>query len=319
MGEYMKQVEIISPSEGESKVDLFKRREIRKVMHDGEWWFSVKDVLEALTDTTDGTRYSAGLRTKDAGLKSGWSEITRTLNFESGSGGGKQNTTFINIEGIFRLMQSVPTTKAEPFKKWLAKVGFERLQEIQNPELAVKRAIVLYRAKGYDDGWIEARIINKASREALTYEWDTRQMKPYIGILTDAISVQTFGITTQAHKSIKQLEGSQGLRDNMTPVELTLTTLGEQVTTEIIRSTNPVGLERHKIVAQQGGTVAGVARRQYESVTGGRAVSPTNYLTERQRKSNARLINEDIGRMLQKFLVQPRQYLPDKTEDTNPN
>src|SRR5205085_1720210 len=138
------------PNEGESKVDIFQHREIRKVIHEGEWWFSVKDILEALTGTTDGTRYSADLRAKDEGLRATYSEITRTLPFRSESR-GIQNTTFINIEGTFRLIQSIPSAKIEPFKKWLAKVGFERLQEIQNPELAVKRAITLYRAKGYDD------------------------------------------------------------------------------------------------------------------------------------------------------------------------
>ncbi|MCJ7604723.1 MAG: Bro-N domain-containing protein, partial [Dehalococcoidales bacterium] len=198
------------PSEGETKVDLFHKREIRKVMHDGEWWFSVKDVLEALTDTTDGNRYSRDLRASDSGLKNTWSEITRTLNHKTEKG-GLQATTFINIEGIFRLMQSVPSTKAERFKKWLARVGFERLQEIQNPELAIKRAITLYRAKGYDDDWIDTRIRNKASRGLLTAEWQKREMSEYNAFLTDAISVETFGVHVQEHKRIKGLK-SQNLR-----------------------------------------------------------------------------------------------------------
>jgi hypothetical protein len=130
--------------------------------------------MEALVDTTDGTRYVADLRKKDPGLDSRYSEITRTLTFASP--GGRQKTTFTNIEGVFRLMQSVPSTKAEPFKKWLAKVGFERLQEAQNPDLIVKRAIATYRARGYDDEWIDARIRNKVSRELLTEEWDRRGM-----------------------------------------------------------------------------------------------------------------------------------------------
>jgi prophage antirepressor-like protein len=120
------------PDEGETKIDLFHKREIRKRMHNGEWWFSVKDILEALTDTTDGTRYSRDLRTKDAGLKDRWAEITLTLNYDSGAG-GRQDTTFINIEGIFRLMQSVPTTKAEPFKKWLARVGSNVCKKLRTP------------------------------------------------------------------------------------------------------------------------------------------------------------------------------------------
>ena len=159
-------------AEGESGISLFQKKEVRKVLCDGEWWFSVKDVLEVLTDTTDGNRYSRDLRSKDEGLESRWAEITRTLDYASK--GGSQKTTFINIGGISRLMQSVNSKKAEPFKKWLAKVGFERLQETQNPELAVKRAMALYRAKGYDDAWIEARIQNKVSREQFEDEWKAR-------------------------------------------------------------------------------------------------------------------------------------------------
>lgn len=294
------------PREGESKIDLFQRQEIRKVMHDGEWWFSVKDVLEVLANTTDGNRYSRDLRSRDAGLNQRWAEITRTLPFASPSGGGTQMTTFINIEGLFRLMQTVPSAKAEPFKKWLARVGFERLQEIQNPELAVKRAITLYRAKNYDDQWIETRIRNKASREILTAEWNNREMRDYIGLLTDAISVQTFGIGTGEHKRIKNLASHHSLRDNMTPIELTLTTLGEQATTEIVKSTNPVTLNENKNAAVRGGRIAGTARREIEAATNQKVVSQNNYLTTRQRGNNASLETPNLDQLLQKFLNPPR-------------
>lgn len=293
------------PSEGECKIDLFRKREIRKVLHDGEWWFAVKDVLEVLTDTTDGNRYSRDLRTKDIGLKTRWAEITRTLNFDS-KNGGKQDTTFINIEGIFRLMQSVPSAKAEPFKKWLARVGFERLQEIENPELAIKRAITLYRAKGYDDEWIDARIRNKSSRELLTAEWDKRGMIEYIALLTDAISVGAFGIKTAEHKLKKGLS-SQSLRDNMTPIELTLATLGEQATREITKSTDPKNLQQHMTAANQGGRIAGTARKNIESATGKEVVSSENYLTVRQRENNAKN-NKGINQILNNLLdLSPRQ------------
>lgn len=298
--------ELPFPTEGESKVDFFQRREIRKVMHEGEWWFAVKDVLEALTGTTDGTRYAGDLRAKDEGLRMRYSEITRTLKFQSNS--GVQNTTFINIEGIFRLLQSVPSTKAEPFKKWLAKVGFERLQEIQNPELAIKRAITLYRAKGYDDDWIEARIRNKASRETITAEWDKRGVIEYAGLLTDAISVETFGIGVKAHKQFKGLKG-QSLRDNMTPIELTLTTLGEQATTEIMKATNPEGYQKHLNVARQGGHIAGQARKDIERATGMKVVSSTNYLTARQRENNAKDQSPGLNELLRKFLDVPERPL----------
>jgi len=299
-----KQIEL--PFEGESQINLFKKKEVRKVFHEGEWWFAVKDVLEALTETTDGNRYARDLREKDPGLLSRWAEITRTLPFKSA--GGVQDTTFINIEGVFRLMQSVPNTKAEPFKKWLAKVGFERLQEIQNPELAVKRAITLYRAKGYDDRWIEARIRNKASRELLTGEWDRCGMASYIGLLTDAISVGTFGVNTTQHKSIKGLKG-QSLRDNMTPIELTLSTLGEQATHEIMKSTNPDSLRAHLNVADQGGRIAGTARINIERATGRKVVSSQNYLTSRQREANGGE-NKDLDGIIDKLLGKTKPNKP---------
>src|SRR3989344_1918578 len=271
--------------DGETAVDTFKRKEVRKVFQDGEWWFSVKDVLEALTDVTDGTRYASDLRRKDQGLNERYSEITRTL--EYGSNGGKQKTTFVNIEGIFRLMQSVPTGKAEDFKKWLAKVGFERIQEIQNPEIALKRAMVLYRAKGYDDAWIESRIQNKISREKLEAEWDKRGIKRGVefAVLTDAISIEIFEIKTQEHKNLKGLGKSHSLRDNMTTIELTLTTLGEQATTEIAKKRDVRGMVQNLEAARRGGNIAKVARLQLESETGTRAVSNVNYLTDKQKKN----------------------------------
>jgi DNA-damage-inducible protein D len=279
--------QIIIPDEGEVKVELFQRKEVRKIMHDGEWWFSVKDVLEVLTDTTDGNRYSRDLRERDAGLKANWEDITETLPFNTGK--GLRQVTFIDIEGIFRLVQSIPSAKVEPFKRWLAKVGFERLQEVQNPELAIKRAITLYRAKGYDDEWIDARIRNKASREHLTSEWDKRGMKRYIGLLTDAISVGTFGVSTSEYKAIKSLK-SQSLRDNMTPLELTLTTLGEQATAQITKTNNPSSLQQHMNIANQGGRIAGSARRSIENATGQKVLSKSNYLTDTQRRNNAKLL-----------------------------
>ncbi len=290
------------PLEGESLVNSFQKKEVRKTFHEGEWWFSVKDVLEALTETTDGNRYSRDLRSRDEGLKSRWAEITRTLPFNAGR--GLQETTFIDIEGIFRLIQSLPTAKAEPFKKWLAKVGFERLQEIHNPELAVKRAIALYRAKGYDDEWIDARIRNKASRELLTTEWEKHGMTKYVGLLTDAISVGTFGIKTSEHKQIKGLK-SQALRDNMSPIELTLTTLGEQATREITKAMNPKGLQQHMYVAGQGGRIAGDARKNIENATGKRVVTSTNYLTAKQRENNALVENANLDEILTKHLNSP--------------
>jgi len=283
--------QVLFAQNGESKIDIFKKKEVRKIFNEGEWWFSVKDVLEVLVETPDGSRYSRDLRDRDDSLKARWAEITRTIPFKAGM--TTQNTTFINIEGIFRLMQSVPSGKAEDFKKWLAKVGFERIQEIQNPEIAVKRAMTFYKAKGYGDDWIEARIQNKISREKLENEWNKRGIEVgfQYAILTDAISIETFGITTKAHKEYKSLGKLQGLRDNMTPIELTLTTLGEQATTEIAKTRNAKGMIENLDAAKRGGSIAKVARLQLEDATKKSVVSRENYLTDRQ-KNNQQLPSE---------------------------
>lgn len=285
--------------DGEFKTDLFKDKGVRKVFDHGEWWFSVKDVLEILIDTTDGNRYARDLRNRDGELESRWAEITRV--FEHGSNGGRQQTTFINIEGIFRLMQSVPSGKAEAFKKWLAKVGFERIQEIQNPELAIKRAMILYKAKGYADEWIEARIQNKVSRAQLEEEWKKRGITEPMqyALLTDAISIESFGITTQKHKEIKNLK-SQSLRDNMTPIELTLTTLGEQATKEIAKTRNAHGMPQNIEAAKAGGNIAKVARLQLEDATKTSIISKQNYLTERQRQNAS--LSEDVRKVVKKIV-----------------
>lgn len=296
--------------DGESKIDLFKDKQVRKVFDHGEWWFSVKDILEALTDTSDGTRYAADLRRKDEGLNKGYSEITRTLKY--GSNGGAQETTFIKIEGIFRLMQSVPSGKAEAFKKWLAKVGFERIQEIENPELAITRAMALYAAKGYPAEWIEARIQNKISREQLVSEWEKRGIvTEQYAILTDAISVETFNVHIKEHKEIKSLGKNHNLRDNMTPIELTLTTLGEQATKEIAKTRNAKGFLANLNAAKSGGHIAGTARIQIEQETKKPVISKENYLTERQRQNVS--LPESFDKIVKKIVEEKKS----KNEDVD--
>ncbi len=290
--------QITFPAEGDSRIDLFQKKEVRKVLHWWEWWFSVKDVIESLVETVDGTNYVAKLRDRDQGLKEGWWQIVMTLPFQSTS--GIQNTNFINIEGIFRVMQSVPSVKAEPFKKWLAKVWFERLQEEHNPDLAVRRAMAIYRSKWYDDDWIEARITNKVSRDLLTDVWDKAWMRKYIWLLTDAISIGTFGIKTSTHKGVKWLKG-QSLRDNMTPIELTLTTLWEQTTREITRNKKPTTLQWHMIAASQWWRIAGSARENIERAIGRKVVSDKNYLTKIQIQNNAKIEPWiDIGKYVER-------------------
>jgi hypothetical protein len=275
--------------EGESQIEIFQKSEVRKVLNNGEWWFSVNDVLEVLAETKDGSEYAKKLRQRDLGLKEGWGQIVTPLPFQTK--GGVQNINFVSIEGIFRLIQSIPSKKVEPFKKWLAKVGFERVQEIQNPELAIKRAVAIYSAKGYSTEWIEARIPNKIARERLEEEWQKRGITEPVefAILTDAISEETFGLDTSDHKEIKGLGKNHNLRDNMTPIELTLTTLAEQATREIAEATDAQNFHAHKIAAKSGGSIAGQARREIEDITGKPVVSATNYLTDRQKNNLKKL------------------------------
>jgi DNA-damage-inducible protein D len=298
--------DVQQPIEGESKIDLFQNKEVRKVLHDGEWWFVLNDVVETLTDSADPTQYLRKLRTRDADLaalfnpvEKGGVQIVPPLMLPLETPGGLQNSLCWNTEGIFRLVQSIPSKKAEPFKRWLAKVGFERLQEIENPELAIKRAIAIYKSKGYPDDWIDNRIKNKAGREALTNEWQENGVteKKHMAILTDAVAIESLGISIKEHRELKGLVGnSQNLRDHMTPIELTLTTLGEQATTEIVRAKKPRGLAAHRDIAIEGGGIAGDARRKIENATGRPVVSAHNFLTERQKLNNAKKLAERVAK-----------------------
>lgn len=193
--------------------------------------------------------------------------------------GGNQNLGCANTEGIFRIIQSIPSPKAEPFKKWLAKVGYERIQEIENPELGTKRTRALYLAKGYPEDWIEKRMRSIAIREELTEEWKTRGIREDrdFAILTAEISKAAFGITTTEYKQVKGLK-RENLRDHMNDLELIFSMLGEAATTEITRVTNPDGFEENKKTAREGGAVAGKARTELEARTGKKVVSAKNYL-----------------------------------------
>jgi len=272
--------------EGESDVEIFQNSQIRRTLHNGEWWFSVNDIIEVLVETKDPGSYIQKMRERDEGLKETWGQIVRPLPFKTETR-GMQNTNFVSIEGIFRIIQSVPTGKSEPFKKWLAKVGFERVQELQNPELAIKRAIAIYHAKGYPADWIDARIPNKIARERLEEHWHKNGITEGVefAVLTNAMSEEMFGINTQEHKNIKGLGKSHNLRDNMTPIELTLTTLAEQATKEISQASNANNFYGHRLAAKSGGSIAGEARHSIEVATGKKVVSDTNYLTEQQRKN----------------------------------
>ena len=207
----------------------------------------------------------------------GWVQIVPTLSVETA--GGKQKMGCANAQGLLRIIQSIPSPKAEPFKLWLAQVGSDRLDEIENPELATQRTRELYKLKGYSDDWIEKRMRSIAIREELTDEWkknDVKLQKEY-AILTAEISKATFGITPSEYKKVKGLK-SQNLRDHMNDLELIFSMLGEASTTAIVKTKNPKGFIENKKVAKQGGSVAGKARLDLETKTGRKVVSFENYL-----------------------------------------
>ncbi|MBU2574466.1 MAG: Bro-N domain-containing protein [Elusimicrobia bacterium] len=257
---------------------VFKGSEIRRVLHKNEWWFCVVDIVEALTDSANASDYIKKMRNRDMELAKGWGQIVTPLWLDTE--GGKQQANCANTEGIFRIIQSIPSQKAEPFKRWLAKVGYERVQEIENPELATKRTRALFKAKGYPDEWIEKRMRGIAIREELTDEWKKRNVekpKEY-EILAAEIARATFGVTPSTHKKIKGLK-RQNLRDHMTDLELIFSMLGEASTTEITRVNDAKGFSENKRAALKGGGVAGKARKDLEKKTGKRVVSRENYLT----------------------------------------
>jgi DNA-damage-inducible protein D len=269
----------------ETKIAIFKGRGIRKIIHNNEWWFSVVDVVEVLTDSVDSRDYwyRMKIRVKNED-EIELSTICRQLKLLS-SDGKRYETDCANTEGIFRIVQSIPSPKAEPLKRWLAKVGYERIQEIEDPELATKRTRILYKLKGYSDNWIEKRMRGIAIREELTDEWKNHGVKEdkEYEILTAEISKATFGLTPSQYKKLKGLK-RQNLRDHMTDLELIFSMLGEASTTHITKAEHPEGFVENKKVAQRGGNVAGIARKKLEQETHRRVISRENYLQQPQNK-----------------------------------
>ncbi|KKS71057.1 phage antirepressor protein [Candidatus Daviesbacteria bacterium RIFCSPLOWO2_01_FULL_43_38] len=266
-----------------TKIAIFRNRKIRKTIHKNEWWFVVEDVVLALIDSNDSKQYIQRMKLRDPELSKGWVQIVHTLAIETS--GGKQKMNCANTEGIFRIIQSIPSTKAEPFKRWLARVGYERVQEIEDPELAQKRARALYKAKGYPQDWIERRMRSIAIREELTDEWQKHgvELAKEYEILTAEISKATFGVTPSEYKKIKGLE-RQNLRDHMNDLELLFSQLGEAATTEITKTEHPQGFDKNKQVSRRGGKIAGDARSNLEKETGRKVITSQNYLPKKQAK-----------------------------------
>lgn len=267
--------------ESAGKLAVFKGKEIRRVIHNGEWFFSVVDIVAALTDSPDAGAYWRKLKQRLG--EEGSEVVTFCHGLKLPAPDGKlRETDCSNAEGIFRIIQSIPSPKAEPFKRWLAQVGYERTQEIENPELASQRARALYKARGHDDAWIEKRMRSIAIREELTEEWQDRgveQAKEY-AILTAEISKATFGLTPSEYKKLKGLK-RENLRDHMNDLELIFSMLGEASTTEIARTNDTQGFEENKEAARAGGKIAGNARRELEDKSGKKVVSKENFLPEK--------------------------------------
>ena len=272
----------------QTRIAVFRGKEVRKTIHNNEWWFSITDIIEALTGNERPRKYWNDLKKKLT--KEGYSEVSEKIGqLKLQAADGKNYLTdCASTETVFRIIQTIPSPKAEPFKRWLARVGYERVQEIEDPELATKRTRALYKAKGYSDNWIEKRMRGIAVREELTDEWKERNVKEEAeyAILTAEISKATFGLTPSQYKRLKRLK-RENLRDHFTDLELIFSMLGEAATTEITRAADAQGFIEAKGAAHRGGEVAGKARKDLESKTGKRVVSKQNYL---QQPENRKLL-----------------------------
>jgi DNA-damage-inducible protein D len=258
-----------------------------------EWWFAVVDVVEALTESRKPRDYWYRMK-KRVSESEGVELSTNCRQFKMKAPNGRlYETECANAEEMLRIIQSIPSPKAEPFKRWLARVGHERLQEIENPELTVERLRELYKAQGYSDEWIERRLQSIVTRNELTDEWRQRGVQEgrEFAILTSDIARETFGVLPSEHKQIKKLK-RENLRDHMTGLELAFTILGEAATTEITRQEDAQGFDKNQVAARKGGRIAGNARRELEAETGKPVVSPVNYL-ERPQAEQEQLLSGD--------------------------
>ena len=273
-----------------SNIKLFESKQVRSEWNEKEqkWYFSVQDVVEILTDSLDVKQYIKKMLSRDEQLKSNWGTFCTLVEMEAADG-KKRKVQAADTKGLLRIIQSIPSPKAEPFKLWLAQVGSDRLDEIENPELATQRTRELYKLKGYPDDWIEKRMRSIAIREELTDEWKNRGVKEQkeYAILTAEISKATFGLTPSQYKKVKGLK-IQNLRDHMNDLELIFSMLGEASTTAIVKTRNPKGFVENQVAAKQGGSVAGKARRDLEIKTGQKVVSSENYLpaTKKNKQLN---------------------------------
>ena len=276
----------------DSKIVVFQDKQIRRVWVDDDWYFSIVDIVGVLTGSPEPRKYWNKVKTReftDLQLSPLWRQLKLPA-----ADGKQYRTDCATTQAMFRIIQSIPSPKAEPFKQWLAQVGYERVQEIENPELAQERMKAIYEAKGYPKDWIDKRLRGIAIRQNLTDEWKERGIREErdFAILTAEIARATFGVTPSEHRAIKRLtKKGQNLRDHMTDLELIFTMLGERVTTEISQQEKPDTFAESKQVARRGGNVAGVARRETERELGHSVVSGQNFLD----RNPDGLIEDTIG------------------------
>jgi DNA-damage-inducible protein D len=279
----------------DNKILPFENKRVRSVWHNNEWFFSIVDIIEVLTDATQPRTYWAKLKKKitdESQLLPIWQQLKLMSD-----DGKKYKTDCANTEGVLRIIMSVPSPKAEPFKLWLAKVGQERLEEMEDPEIGFEKTFErledLYRAKGYSDEWIERRMRGIEARKRLTDEWKARDVKEgqEYSILTAEIAKGTFGLTPQKHKELKGLD-KQNLRDHMTPLELIFTALGEEVTRRLTVENDAQGFNENKDQAQKGGKMAGDARKRIEK-QGMKVISSENFLNLKEGDNKSTLPDSD--------------------------
>jgi len=256
-------------------IQLFEQRKVRTVWDDvaEEWYFAVVDVVEALTESANPTDYIKKMKKRDPELAKGWGQIVTPLSVPTA--GGRQRVNCATMQGMFRIIQSIPSPKAEPFKQWMAQVASDRLDQMQDPELSIEQAMRDYKRLGYSDNWINQRLKSIEVRKALTDEWKQRGLQEGVqfATLTDIITSTWSGLTTREYKAYKGLK-KENLRDNMTNTELILNMLAEDSATQISKQENPVTFDQSKKIAHRGGRVAQAARKELEAQTGKSVVSP---------------------------------------------
>jgi len=265
------------PTSQQKQIVLFEEKEVRRTWHDEQWYFAINDVVEVLTQTPNVSDYIKKMRLRDAELGKGWGQIVTPLSIETK--GGMQKINCSSLQGIFRIIQSIPSPKAEPFKQWLARVGQERIEEIQDPERAIVRAKKIYEGKGYNDDWIAKRMRGINVRNTLTDEWQGRGAKEGLdfAILTNEIYKGAFEMNAKQIKEFKSLSNPDNPRDHMSELELILTMLGEATTTKITTNRNSKGLPELSRDAKEGGQVAGNARKELEKKSGAKVIGKQNF------------------------------------------